>query len=155
MIIENDDNNSDNNSDTDDNNHNTSDKNENNDNDHNNDDKKLLVDYPQKGPIMLSFDDTFVESKNNSRVSGDLRCHVPHVTTLWCDILTQHRHICFVESSYDWISSYMSICIQNCVRCNWLWCFGNTAIQPAVDSPKKTTDSAPWCFCVLFPIYFH
>ena len=31
----------------------------------------------------------------------------------------------------------MSICIQNCVRCNWLWCFGNTAIQSAVDSPHK------------------
>ena len=31
----------------------------------------------------------------------------------------------------------MSICIQNCVRCNWLWCFGNTAIQLAVDSPHK------------------
>ena len=37
-----------------------------------------------------------------------------------------------------WINySYMSICVQNCVRCNWLWCFGNTAIQPALDSPHK------------------
>ena len=31
----------------------------------------------------------------------------------------------------------MSICIQNSVRCNWLWCFGNTAIQSAVDFPHK------------------
>ena len=74
---------------------------------------------------------------NNSRVSGDLRRHVPHVTSLWCDIFMQHRHISIVESSYNWISWYMSICIQNCVRCNWLWCFGNTAIQSAVDSPHK------------------
>ena len=99
LIIENDDNNNDKNSDTDDNNDNTSDKK--NDSDHNNYDKKLLVDSPHKGPIMLSFDVSFVESKNNSRVSGDLRCHVSHVTTLWCDIFTQHRHICFVESSYE------------------------------------------------------
>ena len=35
------------------------------------------------------------------------------------------------------ISSYLSLCIQNCVRCNWLWYFGNTAIQSAVDSPHK------------------
>ena len=90
-----------------------------------------------KGSIMLSFDVTFVESKNNSRVSGDLRCHVPHVTSLWCDIFAQHRHICVVESSYEWISSYMSFCIQNCVRCNWLWCFDNTAIQWGMDSPHK------------------
>ena len=29
----------------------------------------------------------------------------------------------------------MSICIPNCVRCNWVWCFGNTAIQ--LQSPHK------------------
>ena len=55
-----------------------------NDNDENND--KLPVDSQHKGSIMLSFDVPFVESKNNSRVSGDLRCHMPHVTSLWCDI---------------------------------------------------------------------
>ena len=31
----------------------------------------------------------------------------------------------------------MSICVKNCVQCNWLWCFGNTVIQSAVDSPHK------------------
>ena len=86
---------------------------------------------------MLSLDVTFIESKNNSRVSGDSRWHVPHVTSLWCDIFTHHRHICIVVSNYEWISSYMSISIQICVRCNWLWCFGNTAIRLAVDSPHK------------------
>ena len=88
------------------------------DNDENDDDgdgDDLLVDSLHKGPIMLSFDVTFVESKNNNQVSGDLRRHVPHVTSLWCDIFMQHHHICIVESSYEWISSYMSICIQNIV----------------------------------------
>ena len=80
MIIEN--YNSDDNSDNDGNNNN-SDNYENNDND-----GKLSVVSPHKGPIMLSFDVTFVESKNNCRVSGDLRRHVPHVTSLWCDIFT-------------------------------------------------------------------
>ena len=51
----------------------------NNDNDDNN---TITVDFPSQRPIMLSFDVTFVESKNNSRVSGDLRRHVPHVTSL-------------------------------------------------------------------------
>ena len=79
MIIDND-----NNSDNDDNNDNdTSDDEENDDNDNNDIDKKLPVDSPQKGPIMLSFDVTFVKSENNSRVSCDLRRHVPHVTSLW------------------------------------------------------------------------
>ena len=64
-----------------------SNSNNDNDNDENNDDNnKLPVDSQHKGSIMLSFDVKFVESKNNSRVSGDLRCHVPHVTSLWCDI---------------------------------------------------------------------
>ena len=57
------------------------------DNDENNDnDDKLPVDFPHKWPIMLSFDVTFVESKNNSLVSGDLRPNVANVTSLWCDI---------------------------------------------------------------------
>ena len=76
MIIENTDN--DYNSNNDENNNN--DKNNNNKDDNNNDidNNKLPVDSPYKGPIMLSFDDvTFVMSKNNSRVSGDLRRHVP------------------------------------------------------------------------------
>ena len=86
MIIENDNNDSDNNSDDDDKNYYiTSDDDENNDNDDNN---KIPVDSPHKGPIMLSFDVTFVESKNKSRVSGDLRRHVHHITSLWCDIFT-------------------------------------------------------------------
>ena len=68
MIIENDNNDSDNNSDNDDKNNNTSDNDENNEND---DDNKIPVDSPNKGPIMLSFDVNFVESKNCSRVSGD------------------------------------------------------------------------------------
>ena len=68
-IIENNDNNdSDNTTDNDDKNNNTSDNDENNDND---DDNKIPVDSPHTGPIMLSFDVTFVESKNNSRVSGE------------------------------------------------------------------------------------
>ena len=48
------------------------------------DNDKLPADSPNKGSIMLSFDVTFVESENNrdSRVSGDLRHHVPHVTSL-------------------------------------------------------------------------
>ena len=102
-----------------DNEYNDSDNDENNDdNDNNNDDDKLPVDSPKKGPIMLSFDVTFVESKNNSRVSGGLRRHVPNVTVMWYGIFTQHRHICIVESSYEYIISYMSICIKNCARCN-------------------------------------
>ena len=72
MIIENDNNDNDNN-----NNSANDDKGNNND-----DNNKIPVDSPHKGPIMLSFDVTFVESKNNSRVSGDLRRHVPHVTLL-------------------------------------------------------------------------
>ena len=103
IIIENDNNDSDNNSD-DDGNNNGSGNDENNDtddNDNNNNDYKLPVDSPHKGPIMLSFGVTFVESKNNSRASGDLRRHVPHVTSLWCDIFTQHRHICIVENGYQ------------------------------------------------------
>ena len=89
MIIENDNYDSDNNSDND-------------DKDNNNDDNnKIPVDSPHKGSIMLSFDVTFVESENNSQVSGDLRRHVPHVTSLWCDIFTQHCHICIVVSSYE------------------------------------------------------
>ena len=95
IIIEND--NSDN--DNDNNNYN-SDNVENNDSD----DNKLQVNSPHKGvkgPIMLSFVVIFVESVNNSRVSSDLRRHVPHVTSLWCDIFTQHHHICIVESSYE------------------------------------------------------
>ena len=93
VIIEND--NSDNDSDND-NNYN-SDNVENNDSD----DNKLQVNSPHKGPIMLSFVVIFVESVNNSRVSSDLRRHVPHVTSLWYDIFTQHHHICIVESSYE------------------------------------------------------
>ena len=98
--MENDNNASDNNSDNDDKNNNTSNNDENNDND---DNDKIPVDSPRKGPIMLRFDVTFVESKNNSRVSGDFRRHVvPHVvTSLWCDIFTQHHHICIVVSSYE------------------------------------------------------
>ena len=92
MITENDDNDSDNNSDNDD---------KDNNNDNNDDYNKIQVDSPHKGPIMLSFDVTFVQSKNNRRVSGDLRRHVPHVTSLWCDIFTQHRHICIFVSSYE------------------------------------------------------
>ena len=88
MMIENDNNYNDNNNDNDD---------KGNNNDNNGDNKKIPVDSPHKGPIMLSFDD----SKNNSRVSGDLRRHVPHVTSLWRDIFTQHRHICIVVSSYE------------------------------------------------------
>ena len=149
MIIENDNTDSDKTSDNDDKNNNTGDNDENDDNDYD-DDNKIPVESPHKGPIMLSFDVTFVESKNNSRVSGDLRRHVPYVTSLWCDIVTQHRHICIVVRSYEYISSYMSICIQNYARCNWLWCFGNTAIQSAVDSHHE----GPLILCldVLFVV---
>ena len=49
------------------------------DNDENDDNNKTPVDSPHKGSIMLRFDVTFVESKNNWRVSGDLGRHVPHV----------------------------------------------------------------------------
>ena len=86
---------------------NNSDNHENNDddnNDHNNndnDDNKLPVDSLHKRSIMLRFDVTCVESENNSRVSGNLGRHVAHVTSLWCDIFTQHRHICIVEISYE------------------------------------------------------
>ena len=49
-------------------------------NDENNDNNnKVPTDSPHKGPIMLSFDATFVECENNSRVSSDLRRHVPHI----------------------------------------------------------------------------
>ena len=44
----------------------------------------------------------------------------------------------------------MSICIRNCVRCNWLWCFGNTEIQSAVDSPHKRP--LILCLGVLFGV---
>ena len=80
MINENDNNNSDNYSDNDDNNNNdisdndenidNNDGNGNNINNNSNNNDKLPVDSPHKGLIMLSFDVTFVESKNNSRVSG-------------------------------------------------------------------------------------
>ena len=70
-------------------------------NNENDDNNKIPVDSTHKVPIMLSFDVTFVESKNNSRVSGDLRRQVSHVTSLWCDIFTQRRHICIVVSSYE------------------------------------------------------
>ena len=56
IMIENDDNDNDNNSDSYNNDNNTSDNDENNDN-------KLWVDSPHKGPIMLSFDVTLIESK--------------------------------------------------------------------------------------------
>ena len=92
MIIENDNNDSDNNSDNDD---------KYNNSEYNNDNNKITVDSPHKGPIMLRFDVTFVESKNNSRVSGDLRHHILHVTSLWCDIFTQHPPICIAVSSYE------------------------------------------------------
>ena len=92
MIIKTDNKDSDSNSDNDD---------KDNNNDNNDDNNMIPVDFPHKGPMMLSFDVTFVESKSNSRVSGDLRSHVPHVTSLWCDIFTQHRHICIVVSSYE------------------------------------------------------
>ena len=92
MIIENDNNDSDDHSDNDD---------KYNNSEYDNDDNKITVDSPHKGPIMLRFDVTFVESKNNSRVSGDLRRHIPHVTSLWCDIFTQHPPICIVVSSYE------------------------------------------------------
>ena len=71
------------------------------DKNNNEDEDDLPVDSPPKGPIMLSLDVTFVKSRNNSRVSGDLRFHVPHITSLWCDIFMQHCHICIVESSYE------------------------------------------------------
>ena len=77
------------------------DNNYNSDNVENNDDNKLQVNSPHKGPIMLSFGVIFVESVNNSRVSSDLRHHVPHVKSLWCDIFMQHHHICIVECSYE------------------------------------------------------
>ena len=94
MIIIYDNNDSDNDDDDNDNS-------DNNENDDDNNDDNLPVDSPHKGTIMLSFDVTFVESKNNSKVSGDLRRHVPHVTSLLCDIFTQHHYICIVESSYE------------------------------------------------------
>ena len=65
-IIENDNNDRVNDSDNDDKHNNNSDNDENNDDDNN----KIPVDSPHKGPIMLNFDVTFVESKNSSRVSG-------------------------------------------------------------------------------------
>ena len=68
----NDNNDSDNDNDNDNKNNNTNDNDENNDNDVNN---KIPMDSPHTGPIMQSFDVTFVESKNNSWVSGDLRRH--------------------------------------------------------------------------------
>ena len=59
--------------------------NDDNNYDNNNNDNNLPVVSPRKGPIMLSFDVTFVESKSNSRVSGDLRRYVPHVKS--CDAI--------------------------------------------------------------------
>ena len=96
MIIENYNNDSNNDSDNDGKDNNTSDNDENDD-----DNYKVPVDSPHKGPIMLSFDVSFVESRNNSRVSCDLRRHVPHVTSVWCDIFTQHRHICITVINYE------------------------------------------------------
>ena len=57
---------------------------DNNDNNSNNDnDDDLPVDSPHKGAIMLSFDVTFVESKNNSRVS-ETPCPSHIITMMWC-----------------------------------------------------------------------
>ena len=97
---QNDNNNDDDNIDNDDKNNNDTSDNDENEKNYDND-YKLPADSPHIWPIMLSLDVTFVESKNNSRVSGDLRCHVPYVTSPWCDTFTQHRHICIVESSYE------------------------------------------------------
>ena len=82
LIIENDNNDSDNNSDNDDENNNTSDNDENNDND---DSNKIPVDSPHKGPIKLSFDVTFIESKTRVEfpVIWDVIRHVPHVTSIY------------------------------------------------------------------------
>ena len=75
-------------------------ENDNNDSNSDNDDKDNNNEDNNKIPVDSPH--TFVESKNNSRVSGDLRRYVPHVTSLWCDIFTQHRHICIVVlSSYE------------------------------------------------------
>ena len=97
ITTENDTNNSDDNSDYDDNNNNDSDNDENHYDDDNYD-NKLPVDSLNKGPIILSFDVTFIESKNNSRVPGDLRCHVLNVTVMWY--------------------IYATLFIRNCARCN-------------------------------------
>ena len=78
MIIENDNNDSDNDSDNDDKNYNTSD----------NDEIMIMMiimryrRIPLTRTKMLSFDITVVESENNSRVSGNLRRHVAHITSL-------------------------------------------------------------------------
>ena len=48
------------------------------------------------------------------------------------------------------VHKLVSICIQNCVRCNWLWCFGNTEIQSPVDSPHKRP--LIMCLAVFFVV---
>ena len=64
-IIENDNKDSDNSSDNDDKNNNASDNYVNNDND------KIPVNSPHKGPIMLNFDVTFVESSFQSYLTDE------------------------------------------------------------------------------------
>ena len=103
MIIENDNNDCDNNSENDD-----------KGNSDNNDDDKIPVDSPYKGPIMLNFDVSFVESKNSSRVYGDLRRHVPHVASLWRDIFTQHRHTCCCKQL--WINWFIYVHLYSKLR---------------------------------------
>ena len=80
IVIEN---NNDNNSDDD-----NSDDDENNDNNDDSNDNKLPADSPHKGPTMLSFDVTFVESKNKSSFRWfETPCPSSNVTVM-CYICT-------------------------------------------------------------------
>ena len=69
-----------------DNNNSNNDENNDNDNcDNNNDDinNKFPVDSPHKGPIMLSFDVTFGEYKNNNFRWFETPCPSCNVTVMW------------------------------------------------------------------------
>ena len=162
-IIENDNNDSDNNS-------------ANDDKDNNNDDNYIPVDSPLKGPIILCFDATFVESKNKSSFRWfETRCPSHDVTVMWDIYATPSYLYCCKQlwiNCFIYVHLYSKLCkMQLAVS------FGNTAIQSAADSPHKRPinlcldvffvvslnkllkqQSICWCWKknhVLFRIYFH
>ena len=62
------------------------------------------MDSPHKGPIMLSFDVTFVYSKTT--LEFPVIWDAMSFTQRHCDVIfTQHRHICIVKWKQFWIKS--------------------------------------------------
>ena len=125
-ISDNNENNNDDDDDSDDDSDDGDNDNDNNDddvgdNDNENNADKFSVESPHKGPTMLSFDVTFFECKNNSRVFGDWRRHFPHVRSLWCDIFTQHCVVAFNWLVGDWFTTAEVFQVTQITRLNFNW----------------------------------